>query len=143
MKKEDAEACNCSALRQATRLVTKLYDAALAPIELGANQYGILSRLYRNGPSTLGNLAGSLVMDRSTLGHLVRPLEKRGLVRLAVGEDDRRARFLTLTRSGESLLQKARPLWSSAQKKFESAFGADSASRLRAMLKDVVTSDFA
>lgn len=140
--KKDPEFCNCSALRQATRLVTKLYDAALAPIELGANQYGILSRLHRSGPSTLGDLADSLVMDRSTLGHLVRPLEKRGLVRLAVGEDDRRARFLTLTRSGESLMQKARPLWSSAQKKFESAFGADAASRLRAMLKDVVTSDF-
>lgn len=141
--KKDSELCNCSALRQATRLVTKLYDTALAPTELGANQYGILSRLHRNGPSTLGDLAGSLVMDRSTLGHLVRPLEQRGLVRLAVGEEDRRARYLTLTRSGESLLQKARPLWSSAQKKFESAFGADAAARLRAMLNDVVASDFA
>ena len=141
--RKDPEICNLSALRQATRLVTKLYDAALAPTDLSANQYGILRRLHREGPSTLGDLADSLVMDRSTLGHLVRPLEKRGLVRLAVGEQDRRARFLTLTRSGESLVQRARPLWASAQKKFESAFGPDSASRLRSMLNDVVNSEFA
>ena len=142
MRKEP-EICNCLALRQAARLVTKLYDAALSPIELGANQYSILSRLQREGPSTLGDLADALVMDRSTLGHLVRPLERRGLVRLAVGEHDKRARMLTLTRSGDSLLQKARPLWSSAQKKFESAFGADAAARLRGLLSDVATSEFA
>ena len=141
--RKDPEVCNLSALRQATRLVTKLYDAALAPTDLSANQYGILRRLHREGPSTLGDLAESLVMDRSTLGHLVRPLEKRGLIRLAVGEHDRRARFLTLTRSGEALVQNARPLWASAQKKFESAFGPDSAARLRGMLNDVVNSEFA
>jgi len=141
--KKDSELCNCLALRQASRLVTKAYDAALASVELGANQYSILSRLQRGGASTLGDLADSLVMDRSTLGHLVRPLEKRGLIRLAVGEHDRRARLLTLTRSGEALVQKARPLWSSAQRKFEGLFGADAAARLRALLNDVVTSDFA
>ena len=141
--KKDPELCNCLALRQATRLVTKIYDAALASVELGANQYSILSRLQRSGPTTLGDLADALVMDRSTLGHLVRPLEKRGLIRLAVGEEDRRARLLTLTRSGESLVQKARPLWSSAQRKFEGSFGADAAARLRTLLNDVVSSDFA
>jgi len=141
--RKDPESCNCLALRQATRLVTKVYDAALASVDLGANQYSILSRLQRGGPSTLGDLAEELVMDRSTLGHLVRPLEKRGLIRLAVGEHDRRARLLTLTRAGESLVQKARPLWSSAQRKFEGAFGADSAARLRGLLNDVVTSNLA
>ncbi|HTX03383.1 MAG TPA: MarR family winged helix-turn-helix transcriptional regulator [Candidatus Acidoferrales bacterium] len=141
--RKDPESCNCLALRQAARLVTKVYDAALASVDLGANQYSILSRLQRGGPSTLGDLAEELVMDRSTLGHLVRPLEKRGLIRLAVGEHDRRARLLTLTRAGESLVQKARPLWSSAQRKFEGAFGADSAARLRGLLNDVVTSNLA
>jgi len=51
--------------------------------------------------------------------------------------------LLTLTRSGESLVQKARPLWSSAQRKFEGSFGADAAARLRTLLNDVVSSEFA
>lgn len=31
--------CNCSALRQAARHVTRLYDGELAPLGLGLNQY--------------------------------------------------------------------------------------------------------
>ncbi len=76
----EPEVCNCAALRQAARRVTRLYDEALAPTGLGANQYSILVRLS-GGPSTIQELAQRLVMDRSTLGHLLRPLEKRGLVR--------------------------------------------------------------
>src|SRR6202007_589648 len=89
----EPEICNCGALRQAARRVTKLYDDALAPIGLGINQYSILARLNRVGPSTIQNLARLLVMDRSTLGHLLRPLEKRGFVKLKVSEQDRPRRI--------------------------------------------------
>jgi hypothetical protein len=52
----EPEPCNCLALRQATRRVTQLYDEALAPMAprgLGVNQYSILARLKRAGPSTI------------------------------------------------------------------------------------------
>jgi DNA-binding MarR family transcriptional regulator len=55
------------------------------------NQFSILTRLSSVGPSTIQDLARLLVMDRSTLGHLLRPLEKRGLVKLDVSEQDRRS----------------------------------------------------
>src|SRR5258707_12899178 len=93
----DPEICNCGALRQAARRVTKLYDDALAPTGLGVNQFSILARLSRVGPSTIQDLARLLVMDRSTLGHLLRPLEKRGLVKLDVSEPDRRSCIVALT----------------------------------------------
>jgi hypothetical protein len=82
----EPEICNCAALRQAARRVTRFYDEALAPTGLGVNQFSILARLSRVGPSTIQDLARLLVMDRSTLGHLLRPLEKRGLVKLDVSE---------------------------------------------------------
>ena len=75
MSDVEPEVCNCAALRQAARRVTKLYDDALAPIGLGANQFSILARLSLVGPRTIQDLARLLVMDRSTLGHLLRPLE--------------------------------------------------------------------
>src|SRR5258708_11260887 len=106
----EAEICNCGALRQAARRVTKLYDDALAPTGLGVNQYSILARLSHVGPSTIQDLARLLVMDRSTLGHLLRPLEKRGLVRLDVSVEDGRSRVTTLTRAGRALIAKGRPL---------------------------------
>src|SRR6185295_11571068 len=90
---QEPEVCSCAALRQAARRVTRLYDDALAPTGLGVNQFSILARLSHVGASTIQDLARPLVMDRSTLGHLLRPLEKRGLVRLDVSDEDGRSRL--------------------------------------------------
>jgi DNA-binding MarR family transcriptional regulator len=136
------EMCSCSALRQAARRVTKFYDDALAPAGLGLNQYSILIKLERFGPRPLNELAGFLVMDRSTLGHLLRPLEKRGLVRLTIPEEDRRSRAIELTPEGQALVAKARPLWAEAERRFERAFGKDAALDLRVTLKRVTIADF-
>ena len=134
---DEPEVCSCSALRQATRHVTRLYDAALAPAGLGLNQYAILARLRRLGPSRLGDLAAELVMDRSTLGHLLRPLQERSLVGLHVGERDRRSRLIVLTADGEALFTRARALWEAAEARFAEAFGRTRADALRATLKSV------
>jgi DNA-binding MarR family transcriptional regulator len=133
----DSEICNCSALRQAARSVSRLYDDALAPVGLGVGQYGILSRIGRAGESTIAELAGPLVMDRSTLGHLLRPLETRGLVRLGTAAHDRRAKAVALTPAGEALLAKARPLWVAAQRRFERTYGKAASLRLRRSLREV------
>src|SRR5260221_1099800 len=102
------EVCNCGGLRQAARRVTKLYDDALAPARLGVNQFSILARLDHTGAIAIQDLARLLVMDRSTLGHLVRPLEKRCLVRLDVSDQDRRSRVLSLNGACRVLLLKTR-----------------------------------
>jgi DNA-binding MarR family transcriptional regulator len=142
MSEVEAEICNCAALRQAARRVTKLYDDALAPIGLGVNQFSILARLSIVGPSTIQDLARVLVMDRSTLGHLLRPLEKRGFVTLEVSKQDRRSRVIVLTPAGKSVVAKARPRWVAAQRRFESTFGKEAALELRAVLKEVATAEF-
>jgi len=138
----EPEICNCGALRQAARRVTKLYDDALAPIGLGVNQFSILARLSLVGPSTIQDLARLLVMDRSTLGHLLRPLEKRNLVKLEVSEQDRRSRIVALTQAGKAAVARARPRWAAAQRQFESTFGKEAALELRAVLKEIATAEF-
>jgi DNA-binding MarR family transcriptional regulator len=143
MSDVEPEICNCGALRQAARRVTRFYDEALAPTGLGVNQFSILARLSRVGPSTIQDLARLLVMDRSTLGHLLRPLEKRGLVKLDVSEQDRRSCIVALTRAGKAAVAKARPRWAAAQRRFESVFGKDAAVELRTVLKEIATADFA
>ena len=142
MFEAEPESCNCAALRQAARRVTRLYDEALAPMGLGVNQYSILARLGRVGPSTIQDLARLLVMDRSTLGHLLRPLEKRGLVRLRVSERDGRRRVAALTHAGRALVARGLPLWARAQERFASAFGETGSAKLRAVLEQVAMLDF-
>lgn len=136
------EICSCSALRQAARHVTRFYDDALAPVGLGLNQYSILSKLSRSGPKNLQDLADLLVTDRSSLGHLLRPLEKRGLLAIGVSEEDRRHRLITLTTAGAALVRKAKPLWAQAERRFARVFGADEALSLRTVLRQVTSLEF-
>jgi DNA-binding MarR family transcriptional regulator len=138
----EPETCNCAALRQAARRVTRLYDEALTAVGIGLNQFSILSRIARIGPSSVQQLAQALVMDRSTLGHLLRPLEQRGLVKLSVSREDRRGRVVMLTAAGRALLSRAHPLWERAQRRFKATFGHEPAVRLRRTLKRIATSDF-
>ncbi|MDR3461249.1 MAG: MarR family winged helix-turn-helix transcriptional regulator [Beijerinckiaceae bacterium] len=141
MPQTTSSTCSCSALRQASRHVTRLYDEALAPTGLGLNQYAILANLQRLGPSTIQALAKHLVMDRSTLGHLLRPLETRGLLSITSGAGDRRVRRVELTAAGSTLMEQARPLWARAQRHFENVYGAANAAGLRAALAQVVAAD--
>ena len=134
--------CNCSALRQAARHVTRLYDSELAATGLGLNQYSILSRLEKLGPRTIQELAANLVMDRSTLGHLLRPLLKRGLLKLEASKADRRSRVIRLSAAGKALLKQARPLWARAERRFERKIGAAPARALREALIRVAAADF-
>jgi DNA-binding MarR family transcriptional regulator len=142
MSDVEPEICNCAALRQAARRVTRLYDDALAPTGLGVSQFSILARLSLVGPSAIQDLARLLVMDRSTLGHLLRRLEQRGLVTLDVSEEDRRSRVVTLTQAGKAAVAKARPRWAAAQRRFESTFGKEAALELRNVLKEIATAEY-
>jgi DNA-binding MarR family transcriptional regulator len=142
MSDVEPEICNCAALRHAARRVTRLYDDALAPTGLGVNQFSILARLSLVGPSTIQDLARLLVMDRSTLGHLLRPLEKRGFVQLEVSEQDRRSRLVALTQAGKAAVDKARPRWAAAQRRFESTFGKEASLEFRTVLKEIATAEY-
>jgi hypothetical protein len=72
--------CNCLAVRQAARYVTQLYDRHLAASGLRTSQYGTLAKLKRRGPMAINELAAELVIDRTTLGRNIRPLERDGLI---------------------------------------------------------------
>ncbi len=126
------DGCNCLTLRRAARRVTQRYDAALAPSGVKATQFPLLARLG-GSPAGLGVLARELGMDRTTLGHNVRPMLAKGWVEMRPGTD-RRVRLLALSAAGEAVLRAAMPLWGRAQADFEAAFGAERAAALRGEL---------
>ena len=131
-------ACNCLALRQAARHVTQIYDSYLASEGLRTTQYSILSKLNRLGLLSINELAKSMVMDRTTLGRAIRPLERDRLLMIGEGEDGRTC-SLRLTAKGEARLKAAEPKWREAQKEFETTFGARDAAQLRDVLQRVVS----
>ncbi|MBV8092594.1 MAG: winged helix-turn-helix transcriptional regulator [Acetobacteraceae bacterium] len=133
-------ACNCYALRQASRRVSQFYDQVLAPSGLRATQYMMLAEIDQLGPISLLPLAKHLIMDRATLGHNLRPLEAKGYVTRSVGAD-RRSRKVGLTEAGRTVLAEAKPLWRQAHALFEAEMGKEEAAQLRIMLGRVAESE--
>jgi DNA-binding MarR family transcriptional regulator len=132
--------CTCGSLRKASRRISQFYDAALAPVGIKSTQYSILSEVQRGSgaaPVTMCELATAMVMDRSTLGHNLRPLERDNLVTLRLSADDRRKRHVELTKKGRHVLQRSRRLWRRAEGRFEEIFGKQPAAQLRAVLLSI------
>jgi DNA-binding MarR family transcriptional regulator len=134
--------CNCLAIRQASRHVTQFYDQLLAPSGLRTTQFAILGRLQRGGPMPINALAAALVMDRTTLGRNILPLERDGLIEIGASPKDRRRREVRLTPAGAARLRAARQGWKDAQQRFDEVFGARRAAALRDLLREVTASDF-
>jgi DNA-binding MarR family transcriptional regulator len=133
-------ACTCGSLRKASRRISQFYDTTLAPAGIKSTQYSILSEVDRGsqqGPVTMCELASAMVMDRSTLGHNLKPLERDDLVVLRLSAHDRRKRYVELTKKGRSILQRARRLWRRAEGRFEEIFGKERAAELRAVLWNI------
>jgi DNA-binding MarR family transcriptional regulator len=138
----EPENCTCFAIRSAARRVTQLYDLFLAPMGLRVTQFSILAKLKRRGALTINALADHMVMDRTTLGRAIKPLERDGLIRIGTAPSDRRAKQLYLTKAGEKRLQASLEAWAKAQARFEAGFGAKRAGELRTLLRAVVAGQF-
>jgi DNA-binding MarR family transcriptional regulator len=135
------EECTCLAVRQAARHVTQFYDRHLASSGLRTTQFSILAKLRRRGAMTINALADAMVMDRTTLGRNILPLEREGLLSIAPGRKDRRSKELTLTEAGLERLRAGYEGWKKAQAEFADAFGGERTAGLRALLREGTATD--
>jgi DNA-binding MarR family transcriptional regulator len=141
-EEKGAALCNCTSLRKASRRVSQLYDAILAPCGLRVTQRAILSHIARSGTPSVGALAADLVLDRGALAHNLKPLERDAYVRQDVDPRDRRNRVISLTAEGRAKLRESELLWARAQKKFDKAYGSTAAATLRDALALVASDKF-
>lgn len=137
-----SETCNSTAMRMAARRVTLLYDNALGEAGVRSTQFTILAAIdAAPAPPTISQLADSLAMESSALGHTLRPLEREGWVRLSAPDTDRRSKRLTLTIEGAAKVRECEALWQGAQDRFEQVLGAKAAADLRAALLNIANDD--
>jgi DNA-binding MarR family transcriptional regulator len=83
----------------------------------------------------MGPVASLLAMDRTTLTAALKPLERRGLVKIAPDPADRRSRTLSLTAKGHALLLRAFPAWQSTHEEIEKALPIGAPEELRRNLR--------
>jgi DNA-binding MarR family transcriptional regulator len=108
---EVRDTCVCLHLQRAARAVARRFDAALRPLSLTNGQFSLLMSLNRQEAPSIGSVSALLAMDRTTLTANLKPLERRGLVKVSIDDADKRARRLKLTPAGRALLVVAVPIW--------------------------------
>jgi len=131
---EVARTCLCLHVQRAARVVGRRYDQALRPLDLTIGQFSILMFLSRPQPFGMAELAEALGMDRTTLTAALKPLQRRRLLRLDQDPEDRRARRITLTQAGRTLIAEATPVWEQAQAELSRAVPGTDLDRLRSDL---------
>jgi DNA-binding MarR family transcriptional regulator len=128
------DTCLCLHVQRAARTLARRFDEALRPVGLTNGQFSLLMSLNRPVPAGMGSVAALLGMDRTTLTAALKPLERRGLVKVAPDPADGRGRLLTLTPEGKVVLASAVPIWEAMHAMIESGLGDLEPVRLREAL---------
>ena len=102
-------------IRRLHQISTSVFTQRMkeAGIDLTPVQFGALSALQSNPDVDQATLAGLIAHDRVTIGAVLDRLQNKGLIERKVSPRDRRARVLSLTPAGQTLLQTTTPIvWS-------------------------------
>lgn len=135
----EAAGCTCRRARRTARQLIRIFDTALEPTGLTANQFEVLAYLYgsnieRRGHVPVGSLADLIGKHPSTLNRDLEPLKRQGLVADIVVPTDSRVRGLTITGKGRAKFSKAVPFWRRAQSNIEKTLGMKTTRALNELL---------
>jgi DNA-binding MarR family transcriptional regulator len=131
------DTCLCLHVQRAARALARRFDEALRPVGLTSGQFSLLMSLNRPEPPGMSAVAELLAMDRTTLTAALKPLRRRGLVKIAADPADRRGRLMTLTAKGRRALARAVPVWKKTHAAVEARLHDGDLDRLRKNLRDL------
>src|SRR5215472_16896496 len=129
------DSCLCLHVQRAARALGRRFDEALRPLGLTNGQFSLMMSLHRPEAPAIGAVASLLAMDRTTLTAALKPLARRGLIKITSDHHDRRARRLELTPQARKLLARAVPVWTSTHAAVEARLGDGEPNRLRKNLR--------
>jgi DNA-binding MarR family transcriptional regulator len=99
--------------------VRRLLAAALADVELRADEYAVYSLLFEQGPLTASQMAHRMGMPLTTLLDYVRAMDSRGHLRRVQHPRDGRAQQLSLTMAGITAHRRTHAAWEAMRVQLE------------------------
>jgi DNA-binding MarR family transcriptional regulator len=129
--------CPALEVRQLNRILSQVYDDALAPAGLTSVQFGILTNIATYPRSAMGALAEVVGVDPTTLKRLVAPLIDRDLVAVQRGSDQRH-RVLALTGKGKKAFEDGVALWRHASGELAERIELDRLGMFRDVVMEVL-----
>tara|TARA_R110002124_G_scaffold114535_41_gene269609 strand:+ start:19301 stop:19801 length:501 start_codon:yes stop_codon:yes gene_type:complete len=140
--------CTHTAMRQAARQLTQVYDEAIAPSGLTSAQAMLVARLDElggapggTGPS-LQALAKRLSIQISALTHALRPLVRDGVLELHADGKDGRIKRAVLTEQGMKQTRQMYELWVGVTQRMDNALGEGAGAQLRALATTIASPEF-
>lgn len=97
----------CFPLYACAKEVVRQYRKPLEKLGLTYTQYIVMMVLWEHGGMTEGELGKKVHLDSGTLAPLLKRLEKQELINRIRPDNNERKLFLTLTKQGEELRNKA------------------------------------
>ena len=97
----------CHAIYAANLAIQRTYKPILDGLGITYPQYLVLNILWVEDGQTVSHLADQLDLEASTLTPLLKRLEASGLVNRRRNPDDERQVFITLTKEGKALRNRA------------------------------------
>jgi DNA-binding MarR family transcriptional regulator len=116
--------CACTTVRRTSRILARVFDAALKPSGLNVTQLAVLRAVERHAGEPLTRVADDLCMDRTSLYRAVAPMQRDGLLTISAGADAR-SRAAAVTTRGLRVLEAADPAWRRTQTAIIERFGRD------------------
>jgi DNA-binding MarR family transcriptional regulator len=121
--------------RLLSRVITGVYDDALATVGLKVSQFSVLTAIANREDTRPAELAKFLAMDESTLSRNVARMCARGWLKLEPGDDDRRSHQISVTEKGMALLRKSYSAWEKAQNQVAQRLGPEGVTALKSIVK--------
>ena len=122
----------------ARRSLRQAVQRSIEPLRLTPPQFWTLLALDEMSGTSLGDLARLLRIDAPAASRTVAALVRRGLVRFQLDRDDRRRSRLSLTRPGEELVRKLRPIADELRARLVSGMNTAEEGALRTLLRKVI-----
>ena len=126
--------CLGGCVRKLNRMVTSIYDGALANAGLKTSQFSVLVSVANRKQARPAELTKQLELDESTVSRNVERMCARGWLRL-VQDADRRSHLIEVTDKGHALIRKCLPAWQKAQAEVSRRLGTDTVAELRSALR--------
>ncbi|MFZ0680672.1 MarR family winged helix-turn-helix transcriptional regulator [Candidatus Binatus sp.] len=127
--------CVCGYVRKLSRMVTAIYDGALADAGLKTSQFSVLIAVANRGKARPAELTKHLQMDESTVSRNVDRMCARGWLRLEREGGDRRSHLIEVTDKGHALIRKCLPAWRQAQAEVSERLGTGTVKELRSAMR--------
>ena len=114
--------CACTSIKKLSRVLGRVYDAALATSPINVTQLAILRCINRTKGQPLTHVAEELEMDRSSLYRALDAMVRDEWVKITAGTDAR-SHTAVITCKGYRLLAKAGEQWEQVQTRVVERFG--------------------